>query len=375
MAEAAVIGWDVGGAHLKAAAVDRGGRVMAALQLPCTLWRGLDHLERALDQALEVLAAAGGPISHAATMTGELVDLFSDRRSGVRGIAAVLAARLGAGRLRLYAGEQGFCTAPEVDRHALAIASANWRASAELLASRIDQALLVDIGSTTTDLVPVRGGRIVARGGGDFERLVGAELVYSGVVRTPLMALAEAVPFEGLHVPLMAELFATTADVYRLTGELDERCDQHAAADGGAKTRAASAARLARMVGRDATDSKESAEPEQAIESAPTAGCSEPALAPWRRLAGAFREKQLHRIGQAAARVIADAKLAPAAPLIAAGSGAFLVPELARRPDRPPRGWADLLDADAACASDCGWMLSVCAPAVAVALLALRTRA
>jgi (4-(4-[2-(gamma-L-glutamylamino)ethyl]phenoxymethyl)furan-2-yl)methanamine synthase len=358
VAETALVGWDVGGAHLKAVAVGRGGRVLAVLQLPCTLWRGLDHLERALQQALAALPTGPGPVAHAATMTGELVDLFADRQSGVRGIAGVLAARLGPGRLRWYAGSLGFCPASEAERHAHALASANWHASAALLASRLDRALLVDIGSTTTDLVPVRDGRVAARGGGDFDRLVSAELVYSGVVRTPLMALAEAVEFEGVRVPLMAEHFATTADVYRLSGQLDERCDQQEAADGGAKTARASARRLARMIGRDLPDGAD--------------GPDAADLTPWRGLAAAFRDAQLQRISRAAARVIADAQLPPDAPLIAAGSGAFLVPELGRRLGRPTGCWIDLLETDPARAASQDWLLTVCAPAVAVALLALR---
>ena len=68
------------------------------------------------------------------------------------------------------------------------------------------------------------------------------------------MAITDAIEFEGLRIPLMAEHFATTADVYRLTGELDERHDQHPSADGAEKTLPGSARRLARMIGRDARE-------------------------------------------------------------------------------------------------------------------------
>ena len=346
------IGWDVGGAHLKAAAVDAQGRVTAAVQLPCALWRGLDHLERALEQALVALGRTAGQGSsrHAATMTGEMVDLFDDRASGVRGIVQVLQQRLSGARLVLYAGERGFVDAKGAARYANDLASANWRATSEFVASQLGDALMVDIGSTTADLVPVWAGRVAARGSNDFERLAGSELVYCGIARTPLMALADAVLFEGRPIPLMAEHFATTADVYRLTGELDEGSDQHAAADGGAKTREASARRIARMIGRDVRG---------------------PDLTPWVGLAREFREAQLARIAAAAARVLQDSEaggLPPGAPIVAAGSGAFLARELARRLRRPCIPIADLFDAPHLDRT----MLAASAPAAAVAVLARR---
>jgi (4-(4-[2-(gamma-L-glutamylamino)ethyl]phenoxymethyl)furan-2-yl)methanamine synthase len=76
-----VTGLDVGGAHLKAAQVAPPGRVVAAAQVPCALWQGLDRLGLALAQAAGRLAPVG---RLAVTMTGELADLFPDRATGVR---------------------------------------------------------------------------------------------------------------------------------------------------------------------------------------------------------------------------------------------------------------------------------------------------
>jgi len=58
---AAIIGWDVGGAHLKAARVEH-GKVTAVLQLPAPLWQGLEPLEAALDAALARLGYYDGPL-------------------------------------------------------------------------------------------------------------------------------------------------------------------------------------------------------------------------------------------------------------------------------------------------------------------------
>jgi probable H4MPT-linked C1 transfer pathway protein len=338
------VGWDLGGAHLKAARLDPGGRVERVVQLPCPLWRGLAHLDQALATAQAVMGPA--PL-HGVTMTGEMVDLFPTRAEGVAQLVAAMQQRLRGTSLRFYAGLDGFVAADEAKTSTSRLASTNWLASATLVAACMQDALLMDIGSTTTDLVLVRSGRIQARGRDDAGRLAAGELVYSGVVRTPVMALATAVPFEGESVPLMAELFATAADVHRLCGRLPEDADQHPAADGGEKTETGSARRLARMIGRDA-------------ETAP--------LDAWRQLARTLARAQAARIEDACDRLLSGQPLVADAPLVAAGVGRFLAADVAHRLARPCFEFARLLP-------DPGPELgrvSDCAPAVAVAWLVQR---
>src|SRR5438552_12194660 len=95
-------------------------------------------------------------------------------------------------------------------------AAANWLALAAYAGrfAPTGTALLVDVGSTTTDLVPLLGGAPVPCGNTDAERLLHRELVYTGVRRTPLCAL--------LGETGAAELFATTLDAYLLLEELPE---------------------------------------------------------------------------------------------------------------------------------------------------------
>ena len=102
--------------------------------------------------------------------------------------------------------------------------------------------LLVDIGSTTTDLIAFHGGVVPTTSRSDAQRLASGELVYQGVVRTPLCALARRIGWRGEQLNVMNEFFATTADVYRLTGELDPAHDQQPSADHAAKDQAATCA-------------------------------------------------------------------------------------------------------------------------------------
>jgi probable H4MPT-linked C1 transfer pathway protein len=340
-----VLGWDIGGAHLKVAAVDRSGKVIHVVQLPCPLWLGLDRLDAAISAALANVPEAG---THAVTMTGELTDFFRNRAQGVKSILTRLAKQVPVARTLVYAGPAGFLTPRAAARKTGAVASANWAASAQLVATLLPDALFVDIGSTTTDLVPIRGGVLRIRGFGDADRLACEELIYTGVVRTPIMALAERIPFDGQWIPAMAEYFATTADVYRLTGELPDGADQLPAADNGGKTVRDSARRLARMIGRD-------------LESAP--------LAQWRQCARQLADLQLWQIRQACERVLSRTVAVDRSPVVGAGAGRFLARKLAIRLGRRYRDFDSLIDAARGTAS----RASSCAPAVAVALLVQRS--
>ncbi|MDB5955955.1 hydantoinase/oxoprolinase family protein [Ramlibacter sp.] len=342
------VGWDIGGAHVKACLL-ADGALRDVAQWPCPLWQGMEHLEGALGLARARWSSdwhAG--MHHAATMTGEMVDLFPDRAQGVARIATQLAESLGPS-LRLFDGDGAWRAPHEAARAWRGIASANWQATAQVLAGRVGNAVLVDIGSTTTDLIALRGGHVAARGSSDAERLQSGELVYQGVVRTPLCALGPRVSWRGRSVNLMNEFFATTADVYRLTGELTAAHDQSPAADNGGKDQRGTHARLARMVGRDAADADSDE---------------------WLALARCWKDAQLAEIQGQLQRVCADARLPDDAPVIGAGCGSFLAAQLAQRCGRPFRRYAEValpaLPADRALAA---WA-DVCAPAVSVALLA-----
>lgn len=335
---ARVIGWDIGGAHLKLALVEvDGARVIAARQTACPLWQGLDRLETAFDAILEGLPVAD---HHAVTMTGEMVDLFPDRPAGVRAILGAVAARFGDG-VMVYGIASGLTRLEAAIARPEPIASANWHATAAYVASVARDALLVDIGSTTSDLAPVIDGAVAARGLADLERLARGELVYAGVARTPLMALARRVPFEGRRVGVAAEYYATIADAYRVLERLPEGADQHPTADGRSTSVADSRARLARMIGADAAMAPEAA---------------------WRDLARAFAALQLEEL-VAAARGL---KIAPDAPVIGAGVGRFVARDLADRLGRPYQGIETLFGLS----GDLGERAAGAAPAVALALLA-----
>jgi (4-(4-[2-(gamma-L-glutamylamino)ethyl]phenoxymethyl)furan-2-yl)methanamine synthase len=331
-----VIGWDIGGAHLKAARVKH-GRVEAVVQEATPLWLGLDSLHTAFD-ALN--AQLGRADRHVITMTGELCDAFPSRREGVAGLAEIAANHLSPAAPTVYAGRAGFVELREAASHAVDIASANWHASAALLALKLPDALFIDIGSTTTDIIPIVGGQVATVGYTDAERLAAGELIYTGTTRSFVMSLASRAPFRGAWTPLMNEYFASSADVHRILGDLPDGADKMSTADGREKTVEASRARLARMIGREADEGADSE---------------------WAGLAAWFAEAQLRQITDAALLRLSRNDVAVAAPVVAAGVGEGFAAEAARRLRRPCLGFSSLIGAPAEA--------SHCAPAVAVALL------
>ena len=346
MADRPVIGWDIGGAHVKAC-LTRRGLVHDAAQWPCPLWQGAEHLDRVLALARERWPEFADS-HHAVTMTGEMVDRFAHREDGVRRIAEQLAAALDAPQF--FAGDAGWCEASAAVALWSQIASANWLASARHTACVLpgESGLLVDIGSTTTDLIAFRGGVVPTTSRGDAQRLARGELVYQGVVRTPLCVLARRIGWRGEQLNVMNEFFATTADVYRLTGELNPAHDQQPSADHAAKDRVATCARIARMIGLDARD----ASAEQ-----------------WLAIALDWRARQVAELRGQLDRVSTAFGLDAPALLVGAGCGAFLLPELV------PTGWRclsygrDIARVAARAAPGTRDWAEVCAPCVAVAAL------
>ena len=227
------LGLDIGGANLKAA---HSGGTARTIAFP--LWK---HPER-LAEELRRLGAAMPPHDRLAlTMTGELCDCFATKREGVRAILQSVRDMAGATPIRVWSLQQRFLDWHEACDDPLRVAAANWLAQAAFVAQQYpaDASLLIDTGSTTTDIVYLNHGKPEPRGLTDPERLATGELVYTGVRRTPLCAV------RGMDVA--AEFFATMRDVYvylRLVPEDPDDCDT---ADNRPATRACAHARLARM--------------------------------------------------------------------------------------------------------------------------------
>jgi probable H4MPT-linked C1 transfer pathway protein len=242
-----ILGWDVGGANLKAARVE-GDLEPKISERPFALWREPSGLAERLR---ETARALGGAPEMAVTMTAELADCFKTKREGVGFVLDAFAHAFPGVDPWIFGVDARFHSVEAARRRPLRIAAANWMASATLVAERHPDVLLIDCGSTTTDVIPIVGGRVVARGRTDPARLRSGELVYTGILRTPICAVVRALPFRGRRCRVAAELFALAADAHRFLGAIGEEdytCDT---ADGRGRGLGETGARLARMVCAD----------------------------------------------------------------------------------------------------------------------------
>ncbi len=239
------LGLDIGGANIKASHSEGMARTV-----PFEVWKRPEDLGR----TIAAVAAIFPPSTAAAvTMTAELCDCYPTKEVGVHAILDALVEALPGRSIAVWGVDGAFHSVADARAAPRMAAAANWLALATLAARLFphDAALLIDIGTTTTDLIPLDQGSVVARGRSDTERLQLGELVYAGVRRTPVCALATELPFRGVPTGLAAELFASTLDVYLTLGDIASNPLDLSTADGRPSTADAARDRLARMVGAD----------------------------------------------------------------------------------------------------------------------------
>jgi (4-(4-[2-(gamma-L-glutamylamino)ethyl]phenoxymethyl)furan-2-yl)methanamine synthase len=306
---AGVIGLDIGGVNTKA--VWRDGDAVRAVLRPYDVVR-----ERGLLTALvrDVIAGLGPSPAElvALTMTAELSDEFRTKREGVTFVLdAVEAAVAGPLLVLTTAGE--LVSVAEARGRPLDVAAANWVASAAAVGARHPDALMIDVGSTTADVIPIAAGRATATGRSDLDRLLAGELVYTGALRTNLAAIAPRVPVRGGWSPVASELFAISADVHLILGHLTPEAYICPTPDGRPASVACARERVARLV---CADSEQLATHE--VET----------------VAAYLHSEQVRQV-EAAARQVSTRFPERAMPIVALGSGAFIACEVAERMGRP----------------------------------------
>src|SRR6266498_3210123 len=162
-----LLGWDIGGVNTKAARVAGAatgrGRVLAVRAAPYEVQRDPAALAPLLARLAAELDAGPGD-AHGVTMTAELSQLFRTKRDGVGFVLDAVAAAFPDAEVRVWSVDARWRTPAEARREPLAVAAANWAATAHVVGRTCSECLLVDVGSTTTDVIPIQGGAPVARG-------------------------------------------------------------------------------------------------------------------------------------------------------------------------------------------------------------------
>lgn len=333
-----IIGLDIGGANLKAAHSDGACR---SRSFP--LWKSPELL------AAEVTSLAGDWLPAAGlavTMTGELADCFDTKAEGVNRILSAVEQAASNTPIAVWHTVGEFVDVNTAREFWQLTAAANWHALATFVGrvAPAGVALLIDVGSTTTDIIPLQDGLPNPAGRTDSERLISGELVYSGVRRTPVCAVAYSVPIErevagNGYSQLAAELFATTQDVYLLQGDIAENREDLDTANGRPATVDAAHDRLARQLCCDR---------------------SEVSLDEARSIADFLANVQRQRISGSIDRVL-SAQDSPCEAVIVSGEGGFLANRIldnhARLRDIPRHSLREMFSAKASTAA-CAFALA-----------------
>jgi probable H4MPT-linked C1 transfer pathway protein len=209
-----VIGWDIGGVNTKAALVPS----LESLSLPFEIQHDPGALGATLRTLADALDADGRP--HAITMTAELSQAFRTKREGVGVVLDALESAFPGGDLHVYAVDGRFLAPAEARQCPLEVAASNWAATARLVGRFVPDCILVDIGTTSTDVIPIVKGEVAAAGHTDPGRLASGELVYTGALRTPCEAVAAEVTLRGMSCGVSADGFALMGDVHLWSGRL-----------------------------------------------------------------------------------------------------------------------------------------------------------
>ncbi len=249
-----IVGLDIGGANIKAA-VWLGDDQVRGASTNFPMWKQPDQLAAAVRALLKQLDASG---KLAVTMTGELADCFASRSEGVSRIIDQLLQVVPADKVSVYTVDGNWFTTTQAKQDPWTVAASNWHALATWLARwpttayAFQRGVLVDVGSTTVDILPIVGGRLATQARTDRDRLQRSHLIYTGIRRTPICAVLSYLILAGINTPVMAEVFATVDDAYVWLGLTAESAEDKDTADGRPRTKACAAARLARMIGEDA---------------------------------------------------------------------------------------------------------------------------
>lgn len=341
-----VIGWDIGGVNIKATLLQiqgvggRGLGVGLKISKPYTLdpepfsfrtatryfeiWKDREALPLILKDLQQALGSAD---AMGVTMTAELSDAFRHKREGVGFVLGSIKEAFPGIPLYALDLEGNWRNLHEDLGDLITFAATNWIAEGLMVAERKKDCLLIDIGSTTTDIIPILGGRLAAQGRTDTDRLISGELVYTGALRTPIPAIAPWIPVKGLWCRTSPELFAIAADVYLILGAIQPGEYTCNTPDGREKTVECSRERLARTVCADASILTE----EEIV-----------------KMASYVAERQTQQIVGALMQVLSRIEGGLRLPVVTTGFGEFLAERCARRLGLMAVSVRELLGPDAA---------------------------
>jgi len=170
-----VLGWDIGGANTKATLIKtENGKIFevkTALEYFPFWKRDTKQLCALLSKIRDEIAGSNKLDCTAVTMTAELSDVYHTKREGVNHILDCIKQVFAETQILVLDTNGSLRSVESAKDEPLKVAAANWAATGWLVAQYISDCVVVDVGSTTTSIIPVVNRKIAAVGKTDSNLL------------------------------------------------------------------------------------------------------------------------------------------------------------------------------------------------------------
>jgi probable H4MPT-linked C1 transfer pathway protein len=216
------------------------------------IWKNPEKLEKILKKLTRRLTRSKRLDLVAVTMTAELSDAYRTKREGVNRILIQIENVFPTNRTLILDVDAKLGSVQEAKAKPIEVAAANWAATGWMISQLKRDCVAIDVGSTTTSIIPILNGVIAAEAKTDLEKLTNGELIYTGTLRTNVAATVHKIPVRGGTAQVSSEFFAQSADIHLILGHISEKEYTVETADGKEINRQDSLARLARVVCADA---------------------------------------------------------------------------------------------------------------------------
>jgi probable H4MPT-linked C1 transfer pathway protein len=218
-----VLGWDIGGANIKVAYMELKNHELSKVEVFIEyfpIWKkGKERLKEALE-CLKLKTKCLNPDLINLTMTAELSDVYFSKKEGVNHVLETMERVFSKEEIKVLDFYGNLLSIDKAKEDPLKVAAANWFATGWLVSRLSKDCIAVDVGSTTTSIIPVLNGKVVAKGKNDLEKLAFGELVYTGALRTNVATIVSCIPLRGFLIPVSSEFFAQSGDVHLVLGNL-----------------------------------------------------------------------------------------------------------------------------------------------------------
>lgn len=243
------LGIDIGGAHLKCIGLNKNKEIKLVEYISYKIWSSSNQLKRNLQNLSNKIRS--NRTLCGITMSAELCDIFPNRENGVKELTK-LCKILKFNKLYYTCNKPTFSFDPKASE----IMSMNWHSIGRLCEKKIKDCIIIDFGSTTTDFICIKNFKFLNKCFTDFSRLNNHELLYTGIIRTPIFSLLKKIIIDKKNYNLIPEYFSDMSDIYRIKKILNKNIDLDETSDGRGKSQIESKIRVSRNLGFDYDKSK-----------------------------------------------------------------------------------------------------------------------